>query len=316
MHKFLNLVAGIDGTWNDASSNTNVFRLTEDVCANTFYHPGDAEDMCITKVNYERGVGTSPTTHWLDGGFAPQLYGPIGHTYDWLATKLCDRESDYVSRIYIFGFSRGAYCAHVLSWLLQEVGVPTVLKYAKQIAKAYVEKDEDALWNAVQKAKCIPSPRIQMLGLWDVVTAPLDIRQNYHDGLKSPLVDAIYHAMAANETRMFFPVMQYQNPGQQNIHQVWFSGVHGDVGGMQGYESYLSDITLNWMECRAYEEGIGFTRRPSPMTEYDFSGVASGGLGAGEGNRSYLIGEEVDPSLIARAEYDRTYLPNVKDIVV
>jgi len=316
MRKFLNLVAGIDGTWNDASTATNVLRLAEAVCSDTYYHLGDADDVCLTKVNYERGVGTSPTTRYLDGGFALRLYEPIGHTYDWLATRLCECERGYRPRIYLFGFSRGAYCAHVLSWLLQEVGIPAQPDYAKQIARAYVEKDRDALREAVRKGRCGRSPRIQMLGLWDVVTAPLDIRQDYHDGLKSPLVDAVCHAMAANETRLLFPVMQYQDPGRQNVRQVWFSGVHGDVGGMPDNERYLSDITLNWMECRAYAEGIGFRQRPSPMTEYDFDGISRCDSGAEEGNREYLDGEEVHPSLIARTRYDQTYRPNVKDIVV
>ena len=315
MKKYLNIVAGIDGTWNDESSNTNVYKLLGNVCENIFYNLKDRDERCLTKVNYERGLGTSPTTRYTDGALAKRLHEPIGRTYDWLASKLVDDNGEFVPRLYLFGFSRGTYCMHVLSWLLQEVGVPMRTDYAKQIAEAYVAKDENALGEIVRQAECISSPRIQMLGLWDTVTAPCDVCKHYHDGMKSPLVDMIHHALAANEARTMFPVMQYSDPTSQHAHQVWFSGVHGDVGGMQDYEKYLSDITLNWMECQAYAEGIGFKPPPVPMTVYDFDGMSKSKTDDEEANRTYLKGEGIHVSLLDRMKYDEGYYPKVHDLL-
>jgi len=43
----------------------------------------------------------------------------------------------------------------------------------------------------------------------------------------------------------------------QDIKQVWFAGVHSDVGGSYSYmESGLSQITLEWMLCEAQQFGL------------------------------------------------------------
>jgi hypothetical protein len=97
-----------------------------------------------------------------------------------------------------------------------------------------------------------------MLGLWDVVSAPLEKYGNFQNHIRSPLVENLYHAMAANERRVNFPVMQYC-PTIKGTVQTWFSGAHSDVGG--GYppkERELSDIALAWMKYDAMECGLEF----------------------------------------------------------
>jgi hypothetical protein len=66
------------------------------------------------------------------------------------------------------------------------------------------------------------------------------------------------HALSIDETRKTFnPVVwdTIKNDQEQKMKQVWFSGVHTDVGG--GYqEEELSNITLKWMIKEAVDKGM------------------------------------------------------------
>lgn len=312
MKKYRNLVSLIDGTWNTAFSGTNVSRIEKAMCRKKWYHIDKSVDSFCTDSNYEKGPGTSPTTKLTSGAFALKLSEPIECSYDWLSTKLSKLKAGEIPRIYLFGFSRGAYSVHVLSWLLNEYGVPRNPKYAKEIAKAYVNKNNWKLSRLKDGVEFVPSPRIKMMGLWDAVTAPLDIRRNYHNGIKSPLVDKIYHAMAANEKRMFFPVMQYGDADSPDIEQKWFSGVHGDIGGMYDDDRRLTEYAMNWMQCCAHQEGIGFKKRPQEVDKYDFTDMKVHHPEMIDiANRVYHTGETLHKSLIARVKAIDDYEPDV-----
>ncbi len=71
-------------------------------------------------------------------------------------------------------------------------------------------------------------------------------------------VEAAYHALAIDERRRpFVPTLWTTFAPGQEVEQVWFAGVHGDVGG--GYaETGLSDITLGWMIAKASAKGLVF----------------------------------------------------------
>jgi uncharacterized protein (DUF2235 family) len=74
----------------------------------------------------------------------------------------------------------------------------------------------------------------------------------------NPIMKNGRHAISIDERRCFFRNNLWGKalPGQ-NIKQVWFAGVHSDVGG--GYpslESGLSQITLQWMLCEAVGFGL------------------------------------------------------------
>ncbi len=108
---------------------------------------------------------------------------------------------------------------------------------------------------------------IRFIGVWDTVGAlgiPLAglrglSRRDYtfHDTALSGTVELAYHALALDEHREpFVPTlwMEKKKPNQ-TIEQVWFPGVHSDVGG--GYpETALSDITLDWMMGKARDAGL------------------------------------------------------------
>ncbi len=304
----MKLVVCIDGTWNDASMQTNVWKLKQDLVCGS--------DSGV-KATYVEGIGTVPGDELLAGMFAADFDRPLGIAYRWLTKNVLNVPKDEPLELYLFGFSRGAYIAHTLTWLLHEVGVPRNFSAATLIAKAYVEKDADEVARLCEGGT-IASPQVKMLGLWDAVTSPHDVYSGYHDGECAPNVRRVYHAMATDERRKLFDVMHYKSaPG---IVQAWFTGVHQDVGG--GYpegECELSDITLDWMKRNAKRHGLSFTqpvgRRPR---SYDFSSLSK--VHNEETpldpirNRVFAPGERIDRSVRDRVKTDSGYFPAVASV--
>ena len=314
--KKLNLVAMIDGTWNDYESGTNVRRLHDMIVQGRPYVIDGGDVQYVTRANYERGPGTSPDVKLTGGAFASDLARAIGHSYDWLATRAANAAPEEGEmQVWLFGFSRGAYSAHVLSWLLSEVGLPREVDLAKDLAEAYVKGDNKSLAQLAERAGCHPSPPVVFLGLWDAVTAPLDIRGNCHDGEVAPIVRCVRHAMAANERRILFDVMHYVSGMPEDFVQMWFPGVHGDAGGMYEDDRCLSDIALNWMACAAREHGLGLSPRPVEMSEYDFSGRQAHDEAWGEtANRRFVEGDEFHDSIASLGRLDSDYRVDVSGL--
>lgn len=86
----------------------------------------------------------------------------------------------------------------------------------------------------------------------------------------STRVDTARHALAIDERRKLFKRVEWTNDPNKDIsgkpddwfQQVWFAGVHSDVGG--GYtdnEARLSDITLKWMLDAAEGKGLKVDHR-------------------------------------------------------
>jgi hypothetical protein len=81
-----------------------------------------------------------------------------------------------------------------------------------------------------------------------------------------------YHAIAIAEKRAEFPPTLWTGapaPGQ-TVEQVWFTGVHSDVGGGEPPDSSgttaLSDITLGWMMAKAVP--VGLQLDPQVLAKY------------------------------------------------
>ena len=153
----MKLVVCIDGTWNEASTRTNVWKLKQDLGCS-----GD------TQATYIEGIGTVTGDELLGGMFAADFDRPLGLAYRWLTKKILNAPKDEDIALYLFGFSRGGYLAHTLSWLLHEVGVPRKFADAIPIAEAYAKKDAKAV-ERLKSEGVLPSPKIGMLGLWDAL---------------------------------------------------------------------------------------------------------------------------------------------------
>ena len=119
-------------------------------------------------------------------------------------------------------------------------------------------------------------PRIKFIGVWDTVGSlgipliPLRFwtkqRFEFHDVQLSSRVDFAFQALAVDELRKpFAPTLwQAQESAKgQLLEQVWFPGVHSNVGG--GYADHgLSDLALQWLADKAEACGLGLAM-PSDM---------------------------------------------------
>jgi uncharacterized protein (DUF2235 family) len=188
--------------------------------------------------------------------------------------------------IYIFGYSRGAHTARVLAGMLYEIGILkpeqvhlsgaafTAYKQSKQpIDKNNLSEEpeyegEGANFRRVANTKIAT---IKFIGLWDTVSSvfipnpkgifPPFTRSHLPHTTINPAVATLRHAMAIDERRRMFRVDHWPTgqvykpniysqgePEEQDAKEVWFAGVHGDVGGgHKRAESGLSQFPLIWM---------------------------------------------------------------------
>jgi uncharacterized protein (DUF2235 family) len=263
-----NIVICCDGTWNTADQQangtacpTNVIKIARSVL------PVRA-DGTPQIVFYLQGVGTQRGLDRLFGGaFGIGLSRNIQEAYRFIVHNL--EEGD---RLYVFGFSRGAYTARSLCGLIRKAGI-LKKQESERVPEAYDlyrrpdvhPKDPPAVRFREQYAREIA---IDFLGVWDTVGA-LGIpgrlrrlaarRHEFHDVLLSRVVRNAFHALAIDEHRApFQPALwdDKRRPGQR-VEQVWFAGAHSNVGG--GYpEAGLADEAFTWMVQRAMECGLAF----------------------------------------------------------
>jgi len=103
---------------------------------------------------------------------------------------------------------------------------------------------------------------IRFLGLWDTVASFGLPGNRINIGHKLTLpnnVEHCFHAMSLDERRGNFPLTRIKpasggKPAEGRVEEVWFRGVHSDVGGSQSIG--LSSIALVWMLRRAQRCGL------------------------------------------------------------
>jgi uncharacterized protein (DUF2235 family) len=256
-----NIVLCFDGTNNEyAATNTNVVKLYAMVDKST-------NDQIPY---YQPGIGTfAPPGVWgkvkkwfvtrLDLAVAWLLEEHVTDGYRFLMRYY--QEGD---RIFIFGFSRGAYTARALAAMLHKVGLLTqgneeLLPFAWNQFKS--EKGR-AVYTGFRDTFC-RRVRVHFLGLWDTVSS---IGWVWHPEYlqftaNNPSVDVVRHAVSLDERRAYFVQNLWgHDPAMRtDVLQVWFPGVHCDVGG--GYvesEAGLSKIALKWMVEQAKGFGLRF----------------------------------------------------------
>ena len=266
-----------DGTWNHPHSpvmvtevDTNVYKLYKMLAVTsgqlTFYDDGVGSD------------GT-PVDRLLGGAFGAGLFQKIKDGYTAIAHVY---EKD--DQIFIFGFSRGAYTARSLAGMIAICGLPTA-NFDQHLVdtafQAYRDKDQRATLLASLTAYSLYDAKITVLGVWDTVgalgipgalfDAKDEILCGFLDTGLHPDVLAAYHALAIDERRREFqPTLWTSTPAPgQILEQVWFPGVHCDVGG--GYSQCgLSDITLSWMLNNAIGHNVEvIASAAAPYTNID-----------------------------------------------
>ena len=97
--------------------------------------------------------------------------------------------------------------------------------------------------------KKLPRANVRFVGVWDIVAQFGLPGEHVNLGFDLDCPDVVcYHAMAIDEDRAFFPLKRLSRTGKtfSKLREVWFRGVHSDVGGGNANLG-LNWIALNWM---------------------------------------------------------------------
>ncbi len=274
-----NIILFSDGTGNKGGtgSDTNVFKLYHAIKT---IKPADAGSSKVVREQicfYDNGVGTSSNSIFqaIGGASGAGFRDNVRDLYEFTCRHYKDDDD-----IYGFGFSRGAATIRAYAGMVKHCGL---VKYGGD-EEDFQNRIDMAMWSYVrsggntslvgivrtifflkdQDEDRIENVNIEFLGLWDTVAAlgfsqipPLDNIVNFFRRHKfynySPvgIVKNVAHALAVDdERRTFWPLVWNEKEETEiTISQVWFPGVHSNVGG--GYpRAGLASITLDWMISR------------------------------------------------------------------
>ena len=260
-----------DGTWNTPHGPAE---MPDDTNVRKLYLLLKDDDSQLKY--YDSGVGTdgSPFEHFFGGTMGEGLFQKVQDGYAFLSYVW-----DPGDEIFIFGFSRGAYTARSLAGMIALFGVPTTNldnQTVKRVFDVYRITDpvaQKAAKEPLTSEYGLTDVDVRMLGVWDTVGA-LGIpghlfsdfdqaKYGFLDTTLSPCIKSAFHALSIDERRGSFLPTLWTNPegtpraNDAQLEQVWFPGVHCDVGGSY-VESQLSNITLRWMLDNAKSCGLTF----------------------------------------------------------
>jgi hypothetical protein len=270
-----NIILLSDGTGNSAAQlhKTNVWRVYRALDLST------ADQLA----EYDDGVGTSSLRplKLIGGGFGLGLARNVRHLYAFLSRNY--RGSG--EKVFAFGFSRGAYTVRMVIGLVRNQGLvdPKRPDFQHEVLRRWRAFRRERFRRLIEmKAPETPLPEVkkkglvpefEFVGLWDTVGAyglPIDELQHaidlwiypfsFPDRHLSRIVKCAYHALSLDdERRTFHPILwDEKDPDERaRIQQVWFPGVHSNVGG--GYpKDGLAYVSLEWMVTKAKTLGLRF----------------------------------------------------------
>lgn len=249
----------IDGTWNDESGLNLDGLITNIAKLNKIFISDEKHQI----VRYHRGVGNDN-----DNSYLGKITGGVGARG---FMKIVDKAyarfiQDWQNgdEIYIFGFSRGAAMARLLAKKINDNGIPesiSVIIEPKTNQETKVVEQRMASMTDVPRE---PKHRIKVefLGVWDTVSSfgffPVlrrfflgEHRDIFTGRTIAGNIKKAVHLVAIDETRNpFTPSLMNYEP--ERVHEVWFPGVHADLGG--GYkEDGIARISLHYMLKKLFE---------------------------------------------------------------
>jgi uncharacterized protein (DUF2235 family) len=271
-----NVVVCCDGTANEFTRDrTNVVKLFYTLVHDssgqaTYYHPGLGTMEATGAIT----MTSRKITKLLGKAIGYGLEADVRDAYVFLMNHF--KQGD---RVFLFGFSRGAYTVRTVAALLHMYGLirpgnEPLVPYAIRMMMAITKLSEDkaaetelsGYFQLAQDFKqhfCIDGCRPHFVGVWDTVSSvgwiESPVRLPYTSN--NPDIAIGRHAIAIDERRAFFRTNLWRpspsDGGPKDLKQVWFPGVHCDVGG--GYpesESGLSKIPLQWILEEATDAGL------------------------------------------------------------
>lgn len=267
-----NIVLCSDGTGNASFKDrgTNVFKLFEALELDDHQR---FPELPRQIAYYDDGVGTGSTLpeRVLGGAFGYGLKRNVLSLY----SRLCEtwRPQD---KIFLFGFSRGAFTVRTLAHLVCAHGIVAKTECGASDApptEAAFQAFLEELWATRFSPPQTPRGRkaeIEFVGVWDTVDAVgipfeeiADLANMYYQ-FKFPdheLCAGVRVARQAlsidDQRRTFHPKVWTEPEESDRIRQVWFAGVHSNVGG--GYPKQgMSLVALDWMMSEAEQAGLRF----------------------------------------------------------
>ena len=135
--------------------------------------------------------------------------------------------------------------------------------------KRQESRDNELAIEAVRQDNDVRDVGIKFIGVWDTVGALgipfggvlgwlINRKYGFHNVKLGSRVDYAYHALAIDERRApFRPALWVEKArSEQTVEQVWFAGVHTNVGG--GYNrDGLANCAFRWMVKKAELDGHG-----------------------------------------------------------
>jgi Uncharacterized alpha/beta hydrolase domain (DUF2235) len=263
----MQLVVCCDGTWNDPDDGTHIHRICQ-AGRGTLPDPDN-------NVYYGKGVGLEPGMRLSGGALGKGLSENVREAYRWLVRRYADG-----AEIYVFGFSRGAYTARSLTGLINYAGLlrPQDEGAIEDAYEAYRFRQRERAKTrfhesaARQRSRQV---RLRFLGVFDTVGSlglPLDwvktitsdlphLNLQFHDTRLCGNVDVACQALAIDERRGPYEPTWWEAPAPgavmpDKVLQVWFPGVHSDVGGGYVDDRSLAEVALGWMLEQAREAGL------------------------------------------------------------
>jgi uncharacterized protein (DUF2235 family) len=263
-----NIVVCADGTWNRPEEDvekdypTNVLKVARAI------NPYNTD--LTQHVFYDWGLGSYHSS-LIAGATGSGIQKNILDGYRYIVQNYNAKD-----KIYLFGFSRGAYTVRALSGLINNCGI---LKRAEAslITKAWtIYKDPSPKFHPnakeairFRKNYSHNARDIHFIGVWDTVGAlgiPFSLmglfesHDEFYDDKMGPNIAIARHALAIDEKREDFkPTIWTPRPGV-DLKQVWFSGVHTDIGGSyppdKNSNIRASDTPLKWMLDEAVNAGL------------------------------------------------------------
>lgn len=265
------IVICADGTWNRPEEDlkkdqpTNVLRLARGILP---VASGGTEQV----VFYDWGVG-SDRKQLTGGAFGAGLNKNVQDCYRFLVQNFNPGDE-----IFLFGFSRGSYTVRSLGGFIFNCGI---LKrtFANRIVKAFNlykdpnEHPEGPTSENFRKRYSLPeSQSIDFVGVWDTVGALgipfrmfgfLNECHLFHDQKIGPTIKVARHALSLDERRDDYRPTIWKHRSGMDLKQVWFAGVHADIGGGYGPDlkgatkgKKLSDVPFRWMLGEAATFGL------------------------------------------------------------
>jgi uncharacterized protein (DUF2235 family) len=308
-----------DGTWNgpgqgdtdeDNPNATNVLKLYDRLAGVPTVETlrlRDEQEKWVTDdmgavlqmAKYLHGVGDSSNrlVQLLGGTLGAGIITRIVRGYTFISRNWQDGD-----KIFLTGFSRGAYTARALGGLIAKMGLLDAtttdlndkdaayragsavwFRYRQSAGggrTGWLDRldamvgDLPAFLSRPPQIACVTGVKIAAIGVWDTVGSlgiPAYLRPaeeadpfRFADTALSPMVELGYHAVAVDEERADFqPTLWDADP---RIEQMLFAGAHSDVGG--GYPPSdvpggLADCGLAYMMQRFDALGVAFAK-PAP----------------------------------------------------